>query len=361
MKFNSIFIYLCLIFYSASSFSQNSNLHVATNVDSIQFYQLEKIKQEVENLKSENQVKPIIKILPSFAGVLTALVAVVGVIISFFKYIKEKRIELEQKKDETKLRLVTKFDSIINNLCAASNSVRAGAAVSLLTFLRPEYKNFHKQIYLILLANLKTELSNNINSLMLKTFEEAGRLKFKEFRNPIKDKFPEENSLELDLTRMNMYRLDFNGMKGLSNVDFSFSKLQHANLVDCIFIRSKGFKTDFSYARLSRSNLLEGRFNESNFEGVQFHESNLISAKLKHTNLKNAEFQKAYLQDAILDGADIRGAKFEQADLNNAFFRKIKYNDADLLSIIRSKNWEKANFSEETKMKLLQLASKKWS
>ena len=352
---------ICIILIIQNSNAQDSISTNENQMDSIEYYKLEKIKQEVKKLQNENQTTHLIDIIPSYAGILTALVAIIGAIISFFKFIKEKQNEIEQKKEENKTRVAAKFDSIIKKLSSNNESIKATAAVSLLTFLKKGYEEFYDQVYLILLVNLKMRLSDNINRILLKTFEKAIRLKFETDRPPAQNDEENKFTLELNLTRMNLYRINLSELKGISNIDFSFSKLNRASLVGCKLIKSEGFKTDFSGARLSRSNMLEGRFNESIFEETHFHETNLVSAKLKNSNLKKAEFQRADLQDAHLDGAEIFGAKFEQANLNNTFMRGIKYNESDLLSILKSrdKSWQKAIFDLETKKKLDLLSSKK--
>lgn len=349
--------FIAVMTFTLSIFAQDSPYVSAS--DSVSYYQKEKLKQEIEKLESENQIGPIIKILPSYAGILTALVAIIGAIISFLKYLKEKRNETEQKKEENQTRLEEKFDNIINKLGIEGDSFKASAAVSLLTFLKPEYKNFHDQVYLILLANLKMELHENVNAIMIKTFEKALQIKFGESRDSDLEEQENEFNFELNLSRMNLFRINLLKLKGLNYIDFSFSNLNHANLVECELIRARGYKADFSRARLSRSKILEGRFNESVFEEAHFHGTNLVSAKLKNTNLQKAEFQQAQLQDAHLDGADIRGAKFEQANLKNTFLRKIKYNDSDLKSILKSENesWKKAHFDDEVLTKLNNMAS----
>lgn len=341
--------------FTVVSYAQDSIPVEKSKPDSLKIYQIEKLKQEVKQLKAENGEKTFIRIFPTYAGIITAIVAVVGAILSFLKYLKEKENENEQKKQDIKIRKEVKFDSIIERLCSPEESEKASAAVSLQTFFTKDYKEFHIQAYLILLASLKTDLSHNINALLLKSFETVMRLIFKNSESTDK-----HFNIELDLSRINLHRVNLQNMKGLAQVDFSFSNLQYANLVDCNLKKSNGYKSNLKGARLSRSNLLEGRFIKANFEKAHFHGANLISAKLKNANLKRAEFQQALLQDAHFDGATIYGARFEHANLNNTYFRNIKYHDSDLLSILKAKDrsWEKAIFNESTRKKLISLSEK---
>ena len=253
------------------------------------------------------------------------------------------------------------FNSIIENIGSESPSIQASAIVSLLTFLNDEYKEFHQQVYMILLANLKIGNAKNVNTLMVKAFEKALRLNLKEIQSQRSDITNDSgNQLELDLSRTNLYRIDLHG-ENLENVDLAYSNLQYANLTGCNLLRAKGIGANLSGARLSRAILKEGRFNEANFEKTQFHGTNLVSATLKNSNLKGAEFQRACLQEAHLEGSEINGAKFEQANLNNTFFKNVKCNDAEIKSILRAKDgsWKKANFDPEIKEKLQEFSTKK--
>lgn len=343
----------CTCILGLNAFSQDTTQTTKVAADSLNLYQVEKLKQEIEKLKSENTIKPIYRILPTYAGILTALIAILGALISYRKYLIEKRME-------TKVRLEDNFNTIIENIGSESPSIQASAIVSLLTFLNEEYKEFHLQVYTILLANLKIGHAKNVNALMVKAFERALPIYLKDIKSQRSDTTNDSgNQLELDLSRTNLYRIDLHG-ENLENVDLAYSNLQNANLSGCNLKRAKGIGADLSGARLSRANLNEGRFNKANFENAHFHETNLVSATLKNSNLKGAEFQRASLQEAHLEGSEIDRAKFEEANLNNTFFKNVNCNEAVIKSILRSKggSWKKANFDPEIKEKLQEFSTK---
>lgn len=312
--------------------------------DSLEILKLSKLKQEVKQLQSENKINPIVKIIPAYGGVFAALVAVIGAVFSYYKYNKEKHIENE-------IRLESRFNSVINNLSSDNPSLQASAAVSLLTFLKPKYSQFHNQVYLILLANLKIGHNASVNALIVQTFEKAIRLYIQSNRQI-------SNTLYLDLTRINLYGINLSGLN-LQSVDLAFSNLQNANLVNCNLEKARGYKVNLSGARLSRANLREVRFNKSNCERAKFHDTNLVSAKLQGSNLVDAQFHQAKLQEANFDECHIRGANFVQANLNNTFLRKIKFRDEDLKNLLKSKNmsWQKSNLDNETKERIQVLNS----
>ena len=336
-------------------FSQNDSIIGKVEIDSLKYYQIQKLQEETKKLRIENSSDKFVKDLPSYIAIITALGAVFGVFISYGKYLREKHNETAQKKQENQIRIETRFYTIIENLASTNELLKASAIVSLRTYLKPEYKEFHKQVYLILLAHLKADFSDNANTLMVKTFEEALHAYLKLVEATGRN---DDNKTELDLTRVNLYRIDLHGLN-LENVDIAFSKLQNANLEGCNLKRAKGYKTDLSGARLSRAHLEEGRFKYAIFEKAKFHGTNLVSAKFKNTNLNGAEFQQALLQEAHLDNSDIYGAKFESANLNNTYLRNIGYDELALKSILKSKgkSWKKANFDHVTYEKLQQLSS----
>lgn len=360
MIYKLLIILYCLSCTGMKAFSQERFTIEKVEVDKLKDYQLQKLKQEIEKLRSENSIDPIFRIVPTYGGFLTAIIGIFVAFSSVVKYLKEKRSETEQKILENKFRVEAKFDAIINNLGSTSHSKQSIATVSLLTYLKPEYKEFHYQVYLILLAKLKTNPSENVISLMVKTFEKALRLNLESIQSQkVKNISISQDHPGLDLSRANLYRIDLQGLN-LENVDFAFSNLRYANLENCNLRRAKGIQTDLSGARISRANITEGRFNQAIFKNAQFHESILVSAKLKNTNLRGAEFQQAKLQDAHLDDAEIYGAKFEYANINNTYLRKIKCGESDLKSILKSKDfsWKKAHFDKEINEKLIHLSSK---
>ena len=352
-----LFSSLILFFHLSLPFQDSIQSDTIQN-DSLKIYQTEKLKYEIEKIKSENALDPILRTITTSVGLLTAIGAIIGAFLSYNKYLKERRSELEQRKWESDMRLEDQFNSIIENMGSDSDPLKASAVVSLLTFLKPEYKQFHEQAYLILLSSLKNYNSDNINRILVKAFEKALRINIESIQSKYaEDPESKEYMIELDLTRMNLYRIDLHGLN-LEYLDVAFSDLRNANLTDCNLKRARGIQANLSGARLSRSNMTEARFNEAAFEDAQFHGTRLISATLKNSYLKGAEFQQALLQEAHLEGAHIEDAKFEHANLNNSFFKEVQFKDTDLKSILKSANgsWKKANFDAEVREKLDQLS-----
>jgi len=309
----------------------------------------EKLRQEILKLQSENKRRDSFwQLLPSYATMITTLVAVVGVFVTIWRQINERELDREHREEESLRRLDEKFTSIVSDLGSEKPSIQASAAVSILTFLKPEYKAFHDQVFMILLANLKIQHDPAVNKLLIEGFEKAVRIQLQSLRE-------KGEPFDLDLSRSFLHRVDLSGLD-LSQADLGFAQLRGANLTEANLHRVRGMEANLEKARLSRANLNEARLRKAQFRGGQFHGANLVAADLKETDLREAQFYQAKMQSAHLERANLSGAKFEQADLNDTFFRGASFNAQTLKNIIRAFNWQKAHFDEDVKAKLEELA-----
>jgi uncharacterized protein YjbI with pentapeptide repeats len=310
----------------------------------------EKLRQEVTQLQIENEnaTSPLQK-YSSYATLLTAIVAVVGVFVTIWKQFTERQRDREQRETESRRRLDEKFSSIIADIGSDNSSLQVSATVSLMTFLRDEYKEFHEQVYLILLANLKLKHNLQVNRLLIQAFEKAIRLKI--------NTLPKDNDLEgLDLTNLNLYRIDLSNI-ALKNVDFAFSELELANLEETNLFRVKGYKTNFRKAQFTDAILTEARLAKANLENAHLHRTNLVSSNLKETNLRGAQFYQAKLQSAHLENSDLKGAQFYEANINDAYFNDAKIDAQAKRSIIKAYQWKLAHFDEKVMNELLELSN----
>jgi uncharacterized protein YjbI with pentapeptide repeats/cell division protein FtsB len=300
--------------------------------------QEEKMRQEIKKLELENQkLKSFWAQLPSYGAIFTALIALIGIFVTIWKQINERKFDRMQRENE-------KFTSIVGDLGSESEATQAGAAVSILTFTRPKYKAFHYQVFLILLANLKIKHTDTVKRLLIKSFEKAIRTQLpsvKEKREPF----------EVDLSRSFLERVDLSDLK-LKNADIGYAKLRGADLTGADLFRIRGWKANLQKAKLSRANLKEARFKKAKFTGAQFHDANLVSARLENTDLREAQFQKAEMQSAHLNDADLTGARFEKAKLNDAYFNGATIDAGTKKSIINAYDWQKAHFDEKMKDEL---------
>ncbi len=302
----------------------------------------EKLRQEIRNLIIENNqlVSPWQQI-SSYATVFTVIVAIIGAFTTIWKQFSEQQRDREQREAESMRRLDEKFSSLVQDLGSDNTSLKVSAVVSLLTFLKEEYAQFHEQVYLVLLANLKIKQDLQVNRLLIRAFEKALQLK-------LEGKPPSES---LDLTHTCLYHIDLSKLD-LTSADMAFADLQSASFRGTKLFRVKGYQTKFTKATFTGADLGEARLMESDLESAHLHNTTLVASNLKKTNLKCAQFYGAKMQSAHLEGADLRGACFEQANLNDAYFNGATFDQNALRSIIKAYHWQKAYFDEDVKEKL---------
>jgi uncharacterized protein YjbI with pentapeptide repeats len=314
----------------------------------------EKLRQEIRKLQIENE-KLISKweIIRSLAPFLTALGVAIGALWTIWKQINESNIQRDldrrQREADSVRRSSERFTSIVSGLGSDSKVLQASAAVSMMTFVKPQYKDFHEQVFLILLANLKIGHGNVINKLLVAAFDVAIR-RYLEYEQE------QGGKVELDLSRCWLDHVDLSGLD-LSHADIGFAYFRSANLTGTNLFRVRGIKAHLDKARLSTANLNEARLRSVEFRDAQFHNAIIVAADLKEADLRNAQFQQAKMQSAHLDNAKLSGAEFEQANISDAFFKGAIFDEHALKSIIKAKNWQNAHFDDEIKVRLETLAN----
>lgn len=343
----------------------------------------EKLRQEILKLNDERQqIRTIrqqnyLNLVTSYGSLLTALVAVAGIAFTIWKTLDEnlrqrnldrlqRQKEQEQKEEEHLLRLHENFFTTVKDLGSEQESIRASAAVSLLSFLSSETFTLHEQVYLILLANLKIKHDEEINRLLVRTFEKAIRIqlaKASQAKKLLEINLAHSHLRQINLSDLNLSQTNLtrSSRDFPSQIDLGFSNLENANLVGSSLQRTRGFKVNLRKARLSNANLSEARLQGANLEQAILHSANLVAADFKFANLKGAQFQKAHLQSAHLNKTDLRGARFEQANLADTFFLELEPHPGDdvLNSILNARNWEKAHFNRKIRNRLKALAEER--
>ena len=239
----------------------------------------------------------------------------------------------------------TRFNKMVDDLGSDSLAAQINAAATLLTFLKPEYADYHDRVYYILRAQLKEDHHASVKELLIEAFERAIRLDL-----------PQGTAKStLDMSRTNLQRIDLRD-QDLSGVDIAFANLQNANLENASLFRAKGFGVDLTNANLTKANLGEARLQEGILERSSLNGANLVSADLKRADLCNTTCKQAKLQSAHLEGAKLMGAQFEQANLNDAYFQGAQFDDAALRSITRAYHWQNAHFDAPIMRRLTQLS-----
>ena len=318
--------------------------------------QQQKLQQEIEKLKQENAnsrgVRGFVAAYAGIAGVFTAGAAVLGVLITFRGQRKDQarqaQLDREQRKNdreqrevESRRRLDERFNAIVTDLGSEREAVQAAAAVSLLTFLRPENEAFFRQVRLVTLANLKVSHSSVVTKLLVRVFEAALRTP-----DPLEP-------IELDLSDAKLARANLSELD-LREADLSRADLHSADLTNAKLWRARGANPILINARLcgDQTDLTEVRWRKAQGAEANFCDAKLVKAHLEGGDFTNAQFQRARLQSAHLDDAQLEGARFEQANLNDTYFRGATLDEPAMKSIVRAENWEKAHFSPEVEARL---------
>ena len=312
--------------------------------------EVEKLRQETVKLELENRSAGSgWGLLLSYAPFLTAIVAVAGLFATVWKQISTSAQQRIQDRHEQALENQRRFDQnftkVVENLGSASPALQASAAVSLATFLRPEYSRFHDQVYMVVLANLKIEHEQPVNDLLVNVFEQSIRLRLPSASQAARRYL-------LDLSRASLDRVDLSGLD-LQEADLGYARMRGANLTGTNLFRCGGIAINLERARLTDANLEEARLREARCRGALFHRANLVSARLEEAQLIEAQFEDARLQGAHLQRAALQGARFWNADINDAFFADAMFDSAALKSIAKgAKNWRNAHFTAAVSEKL---------
>lgn len=124
----------------------------------------EKLRQEILQLRIENASRLSgWSVLVSLAPLAAASAAGLGVLLTFWKQVtdqaQQRRVEAEERRVADLRRFDEAFTRVVANLGAESAALRASAAVSLPTYLRPEYGEVHDQVLLIAIANVKVAVN----------------------------------------------------------------------------------------------------------------------------------------------------------------------------------------------------------
>jgi len=334
-----------VLFYHPScqaiQFEQGNNApNVALSSNSKETIEIEKLRQEVLKLQLENEnIRSPWAKFSSNAAFITAIVAFLGVFVTIWKQLeessrqkvldrKQRDLEREQRETENQRLIDQKFTSIVASLGSDREAIQASAAVSIITFLKPEYVVLHDQVIDILLANLKIEHSKAVSRLILTAFEKA-------IRGKVDLTIKSDDKYELDLSRANLTQADLSGLD-LRNTDLGYAQLRLANLTGTNLSQARGYEPNLEKARLSKANLNEARLQRAKLNDANFHDCNLVSTDLKEADLRGAEFYKSKMQGAHLEGANIIGAKFEQANISDTYFNGVKVDDQTLRSLVVS-------------------------
>jgi uncharacterized protein YjbI with pentapeptide repeats len=313
----------------------------------------QKLAQEVENLKHDNDAaRGASGFFSHYAAFLTALVAAGGLLATIWKQnsdqAAQRKRDLKQREVESTRRLEDRFATILNELGSNEVPVQAGAASSLVTYLRRGHEEFHHQVRIAVLTNLKVDHDEPIRKLLARVYREALGV-----GDPADD-------FERDLSRARLANTDLSDLE-LREADLAFADLHNSSLVGCDLYRARGLEVNLEGARLCTvsdrvTSLIEVRFGEAKCRGADFSGARMINAHFRGADLSAARFYEARLQAAHLEETTLLGAQFQSANLNDAYFYGAELDERALRSIVRAFNWRNAHFDPPISQLLAQLA-----
>jgi uncharacterized protein YjbI with pentapeptide repeats len=309
-----------------------------------------KVREEIRQLELDNRNSTGIRgIVKCYGPFLAGFAALAGVLVTIWRHNYEQANQREKDRNlretESRRRIDERFSTVLANLGAESEATQAAAAVSLLSFLQGDDTEFHRQVRLVTLANLKVAHSDVITNLLVRVFQQALRT-----RAPFEP-------VEIDFSHAHLRRADFSRLD-LSGADFRAADLSRANFEGARLRRVEGYQVNLQDAGLCETDLDAARFPEAHAAGARFYKANLHAVHFEDADLRNARFQQAKLPSAHFDRADLRGARFEGSNLNDAYFREAQLDEGTLKSITRAQNWETAHFSEGVMARLRELGGR---
>ncbi len=223
--------------------------------------------------------------------------------------------QLQDQREERGKRTEERFLRTIEGLGSGSLPMQVISAVTLRTFLHPDYTQYYAQIFDLAVTQLRL-IRKDPSPEPPNALEQALITLFKESIPFVREQMKAEHKshlLLLDAARVPLYSADLAGID-LSFVWMPGAELRWAELSVRRDIDKKWVTSSFSSANLERADL-----SYANLEYVQFAYSKLRGAKLVGANLKGADFLSAdisgtELNDSILEDADLRKADLSKAN-----------------------------------------------
>jgi len=298
--------------------------------------QQEKLRQEIRQLKLENRDHTGVRgFLSSYGGLLAGVAALGTVLVTITNLARQRNLDRQQRHDEGIRGLDERFSAALTDLGATSEAVQAGAAVSLLTFLREEHGDYQRQVRLVALANLKVRQPGPVTALIVRALSDALRTD-----TPIQ-------SDELDFAGAQLTGINLAGLD-LRSATLRRTQLKDADLTKANLQGVDAYKVGLQGACLSGVDLREADLAGADASKAVFHDrANLNAVKFHDADLTGARFEAASLQSAHFDRAHLEGARFQSADINDAYIRPATFDDATLHGLSRAKNKGQAHFSPE--------------
>lgn len=316
-------------------------------------HEVEKLRIENENNKREFSIRGLVNL---FYGNLSILLALALALAGLIKYFKEQKTTLRKREEE-------RFENVVKSLGSQYEQERMSAAVLLPTFLSPEYRRFHEQVFNLAAGHLRmgpTGAPSPATKVEIPSL--VRRFEFSVFPSSLEDTSKQQDveSLPTQLRPLTQplanvlcesYRLIRDGrnlnsddkeaeskrrrqinafgvrMDGvdLSGEDLRYALMKQSSMRGAILESAFLAKTLFASADLSGATLTGTELIGATLIDANFSNADLTTAALDGANIDGANFSHARLSEASMSGASARGTKFDGADLSGANLRDVEF------------------------------------
>jgi Pentapeptide repeats (8 copies) len=263
----------------------------------------EKLAQEVQQLKNQNEPDPIGWLRTNVSILLSTLVVVIGGLFGLGRWLGDRRNEREKRVEEL-------FQAAVTGLGDEKEGAKIGAAILLRTFLHPGYERYYTQVFDLAVAHLRLPRTPKppedldppqqltpLSRALIVVFKEA---------------FPcarsQNKGWSQSLKRTDIQtRFKLTGIQSLdaSGIQLDYANLAEADLSQVWMCQASLRKTDLTGANLSGAYLWK-----TNLSGAYLWKTNLSGANLLEANLCKADLSETDLEDALsLKDTDSRGVK----------------------------------------------------
>jgi len=290
----------------------------------------EKLKQEVQQLKNQNEPDFLGWVRTNSAILLSTLVVVVGGLIGFFRWFRDRRSERDKRAEG-------RFQAVVEGLGSKEIARQVGAAIMLRTFLPPNrgYEQFYRQTFDLAVTHLRLRQVDPNISASLDPDDPDDHVPLDSLNQAlitvIKDSFPPARKALIGQEKPHYHYKDLEDLDA-SGIRLDYAFLRHAELEgiwmrDAFLSHASLRKANLSNAYLTKTNLSHAYLRYANLSGARLRDAVLSRAHLDGADLHGAYLASAHLNGADLRDTDLRGVKMSnETDLSGAKLQGAKYN-----------------------------------
>lgn len=307
--------------------------------------------------------------VPLITSLVTILSLLGGGIFTVIRVTGEQQANRERQKEEhdqwvqdqnaeREKQGEARFQNVVEGLGSSSKATQVGAAITLRTFLRPDYRQFYRQVFDLAVVHLrlrnldqkKIEPLDSLSQALITIFKES----FPLARQQLEDT---KNMQQLDATQVQLDQAYLANAQ-LQNIWMPQSWLREANLSGADLSGANLYWTNLSFADLSGADFSGADLRIANLSGVNPYRANPIVSRSYRANPVVTRFKRANLSGANLSGADLSEADLSEADLSKADLSGANLSGANLQTVQSWKDAKLLNIKGLTPGQLTELETK---